>query len=60
MAVTLSCILSAIIIVTKNNYHGKIYVNSNYGNITIYRDEYAIPHIFGENKKAAYFGIGYL
>ena len=27
--------------------------------VTIYRDEYGVPHVFGETEQAAFFGYGY-
>src|SRR5512139_3121586 len=27
--------------------------------VTIYRDEYGVPHVFGETEAAAFFGYGY-
>lgn len=29
-----------------------------YGDLTIYRDEYSVPHVFGENELAMVFGQG--
>src|ERR1700693_4656124 len=29
------------------------------GQVTIYRDEYGVPHIVGETEEATFFGYGY-
>ena len=43
-----------------SKYDGVDYINSTYGNITIYRDHLGIPHLFADNEKAALFGTGYM
>lgn len=60
MAITLGSVLMAIRTVTMPKYDGTVRVSSNYGKITIHRDEYGVPHLFADNEKAAYFGLGYL
>lgn len=41
-------------------YNGTLYVkrNSKYNNITIYRDEFGIPHIKADTFKAGIYGSG--
>jgi len=56
----LGSIIAAILTLTNPKYTGKIYINSKYGRVDIYRDEYGVPQVFGENKQATYFGLGYV
>lgn len=58
--VILASLLLAMITVSLPQYDGKVRISSNYGKITIYRDEFGVPHVFADNEKASYFGIGYV
>ena len=49
-----------MITITNPKYNGTIKISSEYGEVSIYRGEDGIPHIFGENKESTYFGLGYV
>ncbi|KAL4430319.1 hypothetical protein ABPG74_019478 [Tetrahymena malaccensis] len=42
------------------SYSGKLYHSRNYGDINIYRDEFAIPHIVSENIQSSFYGLGHV
>ena len=34
-------------------------IGLNSGEVTIHRDEYGVPHVFGSTLEAVWFGVGY-
>ncbi|CAI2383615.1 unnamed protein product [Moneuplotes crassus] len=59
-SVTIAAILAALVTITNPKYHGKVKIRSKYGKVSIYRGNDGTPKIFGENKEATYFGLGYV
>lgn len=60
ITLTFLSVFLALLSITNPKYNGRVIISSKYGKVDIYRDELGIPHIFGENKEAAYYGIGYV
>jgi penicillin amidase len=60
LSLTFLSVILALATITHPKYNGKVKISSKYGKIDVYRDEHGIPHIFGANKEAAYYGIGYV
>ncbi|CAI2384635.1 unnamed protein product [Moneuplotes crassus] len=60
LAVAITAICLALLEITHPKYNGKVKISSKYGNVTVYRTDDGIPHIYGDNKEAAYFGLGYI
>jgi len=44
----------------KPQYSGEIVLNDLKEEVTVYHDEYGIPHIYAENKADLYYALGYL
>lgn len=60
LAVFISSVFLAVVHITSPRYDGKVSISTKYGNVTVHRTEDGVPHIYGDNKEAAYFGLGYV
>jgi penicillin amidase len=66
LILVIAVIIAGLVIVTGINrgalpkYNGKIFLSGLSGEVTVYRDERGMPHIYANNEHDLYFAVGYV